>query len=257
PMASLTVCEGQVAQSVENGLPQSADPPSSIPMDLTVCGDLVYFSADDGQNGRELWSVDVSGHCRLVSDVEDGPKGSNPLSLKDMGSDIVFFSAETALYGREAYLHGRLPSDLVFLGDLAPGFAFSGPAPIAAFGHTVFFDAETERGKRFVYKAATSGKSCTQLSIPSTADPSNAAMLSDGTLIVARGPQLWKCSQDSVDASKFWTDQTANLPIDHLVPLGTSALFRGCGGGAGSEIWVTDGTAEGTRILRDMWPGPA
>jgi ELWxxDGT repeat protein len=37
--------------------------------------------------------------------------------------------------------------------------------------------------------------------------------------------------------------------------LGNALLFRADAGSAGDELYVTDGTAAGTRLVRDIWPG--
>src|SRR5262245_7467372 len=36
---------------------------------------------------------------------------------------------------------------------------------------------------------------------------------------------------------------------------GGKLYFNGVAGGAGSELWVSDGTSTGTQILRDLCPG--
>ena len=46
------------------------DAPSSSPNSLTVLGDRLIFSADDGIHGRELWLTDGEpGHARLLKDT--------------------------------------------------------------------------------------------------------------------------------------------------------------------------------------------
>jgi ELWxxDGT repeat protein len=46
------------------------------------------------------------------------------------------------------------------------------------------------------------------------------------------------------------------FPPAQLTPLGDRLLFVGQDTEHGAELWVTDGTAEGTRRLRDLQPGP-
>jgi ELWxxDGT repeat protein len=43
----------------------------------------------------------------------------------------------------------------------------------------------------------------------------------------------------------------------NLVPVGDGlAVFAGSDGVSGVELWFTDGTTSGTRMLQDVWPGP-
>lgn len=54
------------------------DEPGSVPSFLMVCGDYLYFSADDGISGRELWALSPEGALRQVADIWPGPPSSAP-----------------------------------------------------------------------------------------------------------------------------------------------------------------------------------
>jgi ELWxxDGT repeat protein len=45
------------------------------------------------------------------------------------------------------------------------------------------------------------------------------------------------------------------LPTRLVTPSGEVVLFRGNNGVDGNELWISDGTAMGTRMLKDIWPG--
>ncbi|HEX8912057.1 MAG TPA: hypothetical protein VF796_06825, partial [Humisphaera sp.] len=44
--------------------------------------------------------------------------------------------------------------------------------------------------------------------------------------------------------------------LDRVVTLDGVAYFPGCTGGADTELWRSDGTAAGTRLVKDLIPGP-
>lgn len=48
-------------------------PPSSAPRFLRVDGESVYFQADDGNTGRELWRLDVSNAARVFANGFEAP----------------------------------------------------------------------------------------------------------------------------------------------------------------------------------------
>jgi ELWxxDGT repeat protein len=64
----------------------------SSPGHLTVFDGLLYFSADDGVHGRELWSFDGT-NARLVLDLNSGPYGSEVSELT-VYRGTLYFSAD-------------------------------------------------------------------------------------------------------------------------------------------------------------------
>ena len=57
---------------------------SSDPGNLTEVGGTLYFSADDGVHGMELWKSDGSDLTTvMVMDIYDGLDGSAPRSFND------------------------------------------------------------------------------------------------------------------------------------------------------------------------------
>src|SRR5437588_9403444 len=73
------------------GLPTRPD--SSLPENLTVVGDRMFFTADAGGFGRELWQTDGTPQgTSLVKDINRGPGSSNPQNLTAVGN-LMFFTA--------------------------------------------------------------------------------------------------------------------------------------------------------------------
>jgi ELWxxDGT repeat protein len=70
------------------------------PFEIYVIEDVLYLSADDGVNGRELWKSDgtMTGTV-LITNIN--PTGSSyPGSLTGIG-DILYFSADDGVIGSE------------------------------------------------------------------------------------------------------------------------------------------------------------
>ena len=74
---------------------------SSSPQSLVAVGKTLYFTADDGTHGRELWKV-VNGIASLVSDVRLGINASSPTNLVAVGN-VLYFSADDGVNGRELW----------------------------------------------------------------------------------------------------------------------------------------------------------
>ncbi|MHC5064429.1 MAG: hypothetical protein ACYTG5_10695 [Planctomycetota bacterium] len=64
----------------------------SNPESFTVVGNRLYFAADDGVSGRELWQFIPGVGARLAADVLPGSGPSNPEDLIRVGN-ILFFTA--------------------------------------------------------------------------------------------------------------------------------------------------------------------
>jgi ELWxxDGT repeat protein len=92
-------------------------PESSRIGTIAQAGDRVFFSADDGAHGVELWTSDgTPTGTRLVADIAEGPRSSFPREITRIGNR-VFFSADDGVVGREPWV---LPLDSTLLGRIIP-----------------------------------------------------------------------------------------------------------------------------------------
>jgi ELWxxDGT repeat protein len=117
-------------------------PGGSWPTNLTAVGPKVFFDADDGASGEELWSSDgtLEGTAR-VKDIAPGPDGSFPDELLNVG-DAAYFAAEqsgdhVALWRSDGTAAGTLP-----FADVAPGMPEASLGEILQSGATLYFTAD-------------------------------------------------------------------------------------------------------------------
>ena len=82
----------------------------SAPEFITCVGDKIYFTADDGVHGRELWVTDgTAAGTTLVQDIAPGDSGSHPDSLTAVGNRL-FFAADDATHGDELWTTVATPT---------------------------------------------------------------------------------------------------------------------------------------------------
>ena len=75
----------------------------AFPQGLEPLGTTLYFSADDGASGRELWKSSGSAAGTLrVADLRAGAGSSAPERLQAVGGTL-FFTADDGLRGRELW----------------------------------------------------------------------------------------------------------------------------------------------------------
>ncbi len=98
----------------------------------------IFFGADDGVHGRELWKSDGStAGTVMVKDIDpstylyDGygevpPSSSDPYSLTDFNGTL-FFSASEGANGEELWKSDGTASGTVMVADIFPGI---NPGPI-------------------------------------------------------------------------------------------------------------------------------
>ena len=109
--------------------------------ELTAVGNTLYFSADDGPNGRELWKSDgTASGTVMVKDIKSGSDGGYPAYLTAVGNTL-YFSAYDGTNGFELWKSDGTASGTVMVKDINSGSSGSSPDELTALGNVLFFQA--------------------------------------------------------------------------------------------------------------------
>ncbi len=135
----------------------------------------LYFAADDGASGRELWKSDGSeAGTQRVMDVAEGPAGSDPTDLVSVGGRL-FFAADDGVSGRELWTSDGTRAGTRRVADLAPGPESSSPAGLVAAEGLVLFAATTAAAGRELWASDGTEAGTRQLADvapgPASSDP--------------------------------------------------------------------------------------
>ena len=242
--------------------PESAAPPpltnpSSVPDRLIVVGGTLFFSADDGQHGRELWMTEGTGSCSMAADLAPGIASSNPDKLTDAGG-WLYFRAETPALGCELWAWDPRLHRMHAIGDFFEGPQSSTPE-IFGFGNgVVYFSAESDNYGRELWVSVPGEFNATLIADitpgPKGGTGVRGAIGSDGSLVFYAAGGLWRS-----DGTRDGTQPiiTSEAPIDMrnsgvLCPLGSRMFFTWRTRRRGIEPWITDGTPEGTHVLKNI-----
>ncbi|MBK7037965.1 MAG: T9SS type A sorting domain-containing protein [Bacteroidetes bacterium] len=97
------------------------DPEFNYPYFTELDGEL-FFAANDGTHGFELWKTDGSeGGTEMVKDISvDGIYGSNPEHLINFNGTLIF-TARDDVYGYEIYKSDGTGAGTMIIKDIVPG----------------------------------------------------------------------------------------------------------------------------------------
>lgn len=228
---------------------------SSIPRSLVDLGGVVYFNADDGTNGRELWRSDgTAAGTRMVRDIVPGPIGSHPIHLTVAGDRIFFTTQALDLWVTDGSASGtrRVRS----FGTLGAPLR-----PIAS-GRDVYFVVDGGPNARNALWFSDGTANGTVMIRDFPVRPTSKSVHS---LVPFGDGRLFFVADDGVVGLEPWvTDGTpqGTQRIADVNPSGSShpssaVAWRGriyftATTAAGIEPWVTDGTANGTILVRNL-----
>ena len=88
---------------------------------LTNVNGTLFFTADDGVNGCELWKSDgTAAGTVLVKDIRPGSCSSCPRNLTNVNGTL-FFAADDGSDGRELWKSDGTAAGTVLVKDICPG----------------------------------------------------------------------------------------------------------------------------------------
>ena len=128
----------------------------SNPSELIDVNGVIYFTADDGRNGRELWKLKEKRYLVPVSDINNGFASSNPENLRVVNGTL-YFTAESKDKGRELWKIDEtgVPQQVY---DINYGANSANPSNLNVFNNTLYFIADDEKYGRELWKLDSSGK---------------------------------------------------------------------------------------------------
>ena len=183
--------------------------------DIEAVGATLYFVVDAGRKD-ELWRSDGT-----AAGTERIKRFKSATDLTDAGG-ALYFVADDGKTGREPWTSDGAKSGTRLVKDVRPGKKSSKPRGFTHAGETVFFTANDGVSGAEVW--ATDG----------TADDTRLVRdIRPGQAGARSQPRLW--------FENTW-----------MAGVGDQVFFPADDGETGAELWMSDGTAEGTRLVADV-----
>jgi ELWxxDGT repeat protein len=256
------------------------------PYSLVEFKDKLYFSADNGENGTELYVSDgTAGGTQLLVDINPGEdnygnvRGSYPRGLVEF-KDKLYFSANNGKNGTELYVSDGTAGGTQLVLDIYPGednYGNSDPSNLVEFKDKLYFSANNgENGNELYVSDGTAEGTKLLVDLNSEENDSGYPYGSDPSdLVEFNGKLYFSASDEEKGTELFVSDGTAKgteVLVDinptenddgnpygsfpsNLVKFKDKLYFSADNGENGSELYVSDGTPEGTQLVADIYPG--
>ena len=230
---------------------------ASSPSNLTAFDDYLYFGADDGINGHELWRTNGT-VTELVENINMNTSegiDSNPAEFTALGG-YLYFSADDGINATELWRTDGTALGTTLVKDINPA-GNSWPSRFTEIGGYLFFKADgaTQAGQLW----RTDGTEAGTTLIAGVFYPND---------FTAVGSYLYFAAETTADGVELWrTDGTEagtvlfldindgaddSYPYDFTV-IGETLYFHANDGTHGTELWATTGSL--TVLAYDMIAG--
>ncbi len=225
----------------------------------------VFFAANNGSNGVELWKTDgTSATTVLLKDINSGSASSQPSYFVNVAGTI-YFAADNGTNGFELWKTDGTSAGTVLVKDInTTGAESSYPHQFIVIDKTLYFVATDNVNGTELWKTDGTNAGTTLVK-----DINSGAASSEPQSLYKFGNEIYFSANDGTNGFELWkTDGTnagtvlvKNISTDpsgssahNFTAFGSTILFSANDGTNGFELWKTDGTNAGTVLVKDINP---
>jgi ELWxxDGT repeat protein len=229
----------------------------------------IYFAANDGVHGTEIWVTDgTAAGTALFKDVYPGATGSNPTGFTVFNGKLYFSAAADASADLELWVTDGTSAGTVLFMNINPTTS-SSPRSFTVFNGKLYFAAAGDAATGFELWVTDGTVAGTTLVKDINPGPGG----SSPNYLTVFGGKLFFAADDGINGTELWvTDGTGagtklHLDINTSTTIGSNGsnpygftvyqgklYFSATDTATDSEIWVTDGTIAGTTLFKDLYP---
>jgi ELWxxDGT repeat protein len=232
--------------------------------ELTVFDGDVYFRANDGSHGWELWRYDPdTDSATLVADIFPGAGNSSDPSYLTVFDGDLYFRASDGEYGQELWRYDPDTDSATLAADIWSGSNGSYPEYMTVFDGDLYFRAyDGVHGQELWRYDPDTNSATLAADIWPGSNGSSPAYLTvfDGDLYFGAnagfyGQELWRYDPDTDSATlaaEIWPDTNGSYP-EYLTVLDGDLYFRANDGANGQELWRYDPDTDSATLAAEIW----
>lgn len=236
----------------------------SFPENLIKADSKIYFAADDGEHGKELWVTDGT-ETKMVKDINPGSNGSDVSNLKILNGKLIF-TATDETNGNELWTSDGTEAGTFLVKDMYPGSGGSYAFEFVEFNNALYFRSEDGVHGTELWK--TDGTTAGTAMVTDLregefgSNPSSMTVLNGKLYFNAldgfdfdngqHGFELW-VTDGTAGGTQMVKDISAESSYpSNLKAFGNKIYFNADDGTHGIELWATDGTSAGTYMVKNI-----
>jgi len=228
----------------------------SVLRPLTDVNGTLFFIANDGTHGLELWKSDgTEAGTVMLKDIRSDSHGSGPFSLAAV-DNILYLAANDGMHGKELWRSDGTPAGTRMVRDILKGSRGSNPSLLTDLRGALLFEARHALWRSDGTRAGTLFlKRWKAIFVDDLTAVRRKVFLA--VREVNKGDQLWK--SDGTSAGTLFMKDIHPRPTcipNELTAVGHELFFNAGEHTHGQELWKSDGTTVGTGLVKDVWPGP-
>jgi ELWxxDGT repeat protein len=242
----------------------------------TLAGNYVYFVCNTPGEGEELWRTNgTAAGTILLKDIKAAQLSSTPIMLGTYNNKLIF-SADDLVHGREPWLSDGTPAGTTMLKDIATGALSSSADHFIEFNGKMLFAAYDFMHGQELWQTDGTGIGTVMLKDIQPGDWGSSPFLLNAIKVGNKlffaaysndaGMELWQTDGSTAGTQLFMDIEPGEgdaIPI--LLPAyangfgpsgqlfqGNKFFFGAFTTAAGYELYISDGTVAGTRMVTDL-----
>jgi ELWxxDGT repeat protein len=222
---------------------------------LTNVSGTLFFQANDGSHGYELWkSNGTAAGTVMVKDINPGPgNGPGYLPYLTNVNGTLFFTANDGSHGYQLWKSDGTAGGTTLVSDIKPGSAGAFLTEFTNVNGTLFFRANDGSHGDELWKSDGSSAGTQMVSdinpgfsgsFPADLTNVNGTLFFDS--LEGSTESLWK--SDGTSAGTQVVTTPGGMPLN-LTNANGVLFFTTHPGSTGSSLWKSDGTSAGTTLV--------